>query len=132
MRAVADEPTDEHLHEWRKRTKELWHALQILRPAAPKRMQARAKQAHRLSDLLGDDHDLAVLREHVATTACPAEDEATRTALLSLIDRRRASLQREALKLGARVYDRRPKRFARSVERDWRKRAAKHPEPIAG
>jgi hypothetical protein len=95
-------------------------------------MQARAKQAHRLSDLLGDDHDLAVLREHVATTAFPAEDEATRTALLSLIDRRRASLQREALKLGARVYDRRPKRFARSVERDWRKRAAKHPEPIAG
>jgi CHAD domain-containing protein len=132
MRAAADEPSDEHLHEWRKRAKDLWHALQILRPAAPKRMQARAKQAHRLSDLLGDDHDLAVLREHVAGTAFPAEQEATRTALLSVIDRRRGSLQREAFKLGAQVYARRPKTFARSVARRWRKRAAKHPEPIAG
>jgi hypothetical protein len=40
MRAAADEPIDEHLHEWRKRTKDLWHALQILRPADPKRMKA--------------------------------------------------------------------------------------------
>jgi CHAD domain-containing protein len=132
MRAAAAEPSDEHLHEWRKRAKDLWHALQILRPAAPKRMKARADQAHRLSDLLGDDHDLAVLREHVAKAAFPAAQEATRTALLSVIDRRRARLQREALKLGARVYGRRPKSYVRSVERRWQKRAAKQPEPIAG
>jgi CHAD domain-containing protein len=132
MRAAADEPSDEHLHEWRKRAKDHWHALQIVRPADPKRVKARAKQAHRLSDLLGDDHDLAVLREHVAKTAFPAEHEATRRALLSVIDRRRASLQREAFKLGARVYDRRPKRFARAVAQGWRKRAPKQPEPIAG
>ena len=132
MRAAVVEPSDEHFHEWRKRAKDLWHALQILRPAAPKRMKARADRAHRLSDLLGDDHDLALLREHVAKTAFPAEQEATRTALLSVIDRRRGSLQREALKLGARVYGRRPKRFARSVARRWQKRAAKRPEPIAG
>ena len=132
MRAAADERADEHLHEWRKRAKDLWHALQILRPADPKRMKARADRAHDLSDLLGDDHDLAVLREHVATTAWPAEEEASRSALLSVIDRRRASLQREAFKLGARVYGRRPKRFVRSIERGWRKRAAKRPAPVAG
>jgi CHAD domain-containing protein len=132
MRAAADEPSDEHLHEWRKRAKDLWHALQILRPAAPKRMRARAKRAHRLSDLLGEDHDLAVLREHVVQADSPVVQEPARTALLSLIDRRRAALQREALKLGGRLYARRPKRFARSVERAWQKRAAKQPEPIAG
>jgi CHAD domain-containing protein len=132
MRAAADEPSDEHLHGWRKRAKDLWHALQILRPAAPKRMKAPAKRAHRLSDLLGEDHDLAVLREHIGHADGAFEQEATRTALLSAIDRRRGSLQREALKLGARVYGRRPKRFARAVERGWQKRAAKQPEPIAG
>ena len=131
MRAAAAEPSDEHLHEWRKRAKDLWHALQILRQAAPKRMQARAKRAHRLSDVLGDDHDLAVLRVQVARTAFPADEEATRTALLSVIDRRRSSLQREAFKLGARVYTSRPG-LARAVARRWQKRAAKHPEPIAG
>jgi hypothetical protein len=73
-----------------------------------------------------------VLREHVAREDVAVGQEATRTALLSLIDRRRGSLQREALKLGARVYGRRPKSFARSVERRWRKRAAKQPKPIAG
>jgi CHAD domain-containing protein len=131
MRAAADESSDEHLHEWRKRAKDLWHALQIARPADPKRMKARANRAHRLSDLLGDDHDLAVLREHVARGGS-AMQEPARTALLSVIDRRRASLQREALKLGARVYARRPKRFAAAVEQSWSKRAPKQPEPIAG
>jgi CHAD domain-containing protein len=132
MRAAAEEPSTEHLHEWRKRAKDLWHAVQIVRPAAPKRMKALAKQAHSLSDLLGDDHDLAVLREHVAGTGVAFEREATRTALLSVIDRRRASLRRQAFKLGQRIYARRPKSFARSVERGWAKRTAKHPEPVAG
>jgi CHAD domain-containing protein len=132
MRAAADDPSDEHLHEWRKRAKDLWHALQIVRSAAPKRMKTQARRAHRLSDLLGEDHDLAVLREHVGQAGGSFEHEATRTALLSVIDRRRASLQREALRLGSRVYARRPKRFARSIERGWQKRAAKHPEPLAG
>jgi len=132
MRAAADEPTDEHLHEWRKRAKDLWHALQIVRPAHPKRMKARANRAHQLSDLLGDDHDLAVLREHVAECDPRVMQESARAALLSVIDRRRGSLQRAALKLGARVYGRKPKSFARAVERAWQKRAPKRPEPIAG
>jgi CHAD domain-containing protein len=132
MRAAADEPTDEHLHEWRKRAKDLWHALQIVRPADPKRMKSRASQAHELSDLLGDDHDLAVLRVHLAAADPTVLAKPTQTALLSVIDRRRSSLQRDALKLGARVYGRRPKSFAGDVERRWRKRAPKRPEPVAG
>ena len=132
MGAAADEPTDEHLHEWRKRAKDLWHALQIVRPADPKRMKSRASRAHELSDLLGDDHDLAVLRVHVAAADPTVLRKPAQTALLSVIDRRRSSLQRDALKLGARVYRRRPKSFAGDVERRWRKRALKRPEPVAG
>jgi hypothetical protein len=74
----------------------------------------------------------AVLREHVAQEAVAVGQEATRRALLSLIDRRRGPLQREALKLGASVYGRRPKSFGHSVERGGQERAAKPPEPIAG
>jgi CHAD domain-containing protein len=132
MRAAADEPSNKHLHEWRKRAKDLWHAAQIVRPAAPKRMKRLAKRAHRLSDLLGDDHDLSVLRERVAQTGVDFDQEATRAALLSVIDRRRAALQRRAFRLGERIYARSPKAFARSAERSWDKRAAKHPQPVAG
>jgi CHAD domain-containing protein len=132
MRAAADEPSDERLHEWRKRSKDLWHALQILRPAAPKRMKKLANRAHRLSDLLGDDHDLALLRARVEQAGGSFEREASRAALLAVIDRRRLSLQSDAFKLGAKIYEASPKRFGRSVERGWRKRAATHPQPVAG
>ena len=132
MRAAAKEPSDENLHEWRKRSKDIWHAAQILRPAAPKRMKKFAKRAHRLSDLLGDDHDLAVLRAQVEQAGGSFEHEAGQAALLAVIDRRRRSLQRDAFKLGAKVYGASPKRFGRSIERGWNKRAAAHPRPVAG
>jgi CHAD domain-containing protein len=63
LRAARATPTDEHFHEWRKRVKDLWYAAQILRPAEPRRMKKLAARAHGLSNLLGADHDLAILRE---------------------------------------------------------------------
>jgi CHAD domain-containing protein len=45
MKATADEPSTENLHEWRKRAKDLWHVLQILRPAGPKRIRS-SRDAH--------------------------------------------------------------------------------------
>jgi CHAD domain-containing protein len=132
MRAAADDPSTARLHEWRKRTKDLWHAEQLLRPADPKRMKKLAKRTHDLSDLLGDDHDLAVLetyvREHPG--ALPAPDD--REALLAVIERRREKLQRRAFALGAKLYRRSPKRFVKRVERGWKKRAADSPRQVAG
>jgi CHAD domain-containing protein len=103
-------PTTERLHEWRKRVKDLWHAAQILRPADPKRLRPLARDAHGLSDLLGDDHDLAVLRaEALRGRREYFVDSAERDALTALIDRRRAELRRAALDLGAKVYARKPR-----------------------
>jgi CHAD domain-containing protein len=112
LKAARRDADTEQLHELRKRAKDLWHAAQILRPAAPKRMKKLARRAHALSDLLGDDHDLAVLRaaarERNATLA-PGE-----LALLEgLIARRRGRLQRKALSRGRRVYARKPRKLAR-------------------
>jgi CHAD domain-containing protein len=114
MRAARKDPSVERLHEWRKRVKDLWHADELLRPAKPKRMRRWARDAHRLSDLLGEDHDLAVLRQRVA-----APD------LRAVIDRRRTDLQAEAFALGARIYGRRPRALAHRVEAWWRRRVAK-------
>jgi CHAD domain-containing protein len=113
MRAARKDPSAEALHEWRKRVKDLWHAYELLRPADPKPMKRRAKEAHRLSDLLGEDHDLAVLR-----------GRAGGADLRGVIDRRRAELQKQAFALGKRVYARKPRALARRVEVRWRRRAA--------
>jgi CHAD domain-containing protein len=123
MNAAAEEPSPEHLHEWRKRVKDLWHAEQILRTASPKKMKKLARRTHKLSDLLGDDHDLAELRDYVATHRQCFDDRVAQEALVAVIHRRRRDLQRGALRLGAKLYRRSPKRFVGSIERGFNQRA---------
>ena len=132
MRAAAQDPTDANLHEARKRVKDLWHATQLLRLAAPKKLKRLSRRAHRLADLLGDDHDLAVLRDAIRAHPQCFDDDAAQQALLAVLDRRRAALQRRALELGAEIYAQPPKRFVAAVRRGWRKRAAGRPAPVAG
>jgi CHAD domain-containing protein len=132
LRAACADPSVENLHDYRKRVKDLWHAAQLLRPAHPKRMKRLSRRAHEVADLLGDDHDLSVLREYVEVHPQLVEDAAARDALLAVLDRRRDELRRRALKLGRRLHKRSPERFVDSVERGWRKRAAARPKPLAG
>jgi CHAD domain-containing protein len=124
MRRAAADPTSENFHEWRKRVKDLWHALQILRSAAPRRMNKLANRTHKLSDLLGDDHDLAELRHYVLTHRQLFDDRLEVVGLMRAIDRRRAELHGQAIELGSSLYARRPKRFVSAIGRRWAKNAA--------
>jgi CHAD domain-containing protein len=117
--AVArGEPTPEHLHEWRKRAKDLWYHERLLTPAWPVVLAAQADEAHVLTELLGDDHDLAVLAERLRAPAplTPAVD-ADRDALLALVAERSAELQAAATRLGGRLYAESPKAFFRRLAR---------------
>lgn len=120
-RAALDDPSPEHLHEWRKRVKDLWYSAQILEAAAPRRMKKLARAAHELSDLLGEDHDLVLLEER-------AREEGTRlqggaaVALRTMAERRRGELQARAFAMGPDVYGKRPAAFVSRIERGWRKR----------
>jgi CHAD domain-containing protein len=84
--AIAD-PTVEKLHEWRKQAKYLRYQLEILTPIWPERMEELAREADRIGDLLGDDHDLAVLRQTLTANPERFGDEGDQEALLALIDR---------------------------------------------
>jgi CHAD domain-containing protein len=109
----------ENLHEWRKQVKYLWHQLQVLEPLWPALIGELADQAHKLADYLGDDHDLAVLRERVLEHKGAFPDTSSRSALLALIDRCRVELQDKAFVLGARIYEERPKEFETRFGRYW-------------
>jgi CHAD domain-containing protein len=120
-RAMRNEPSVEGLHEWRKRTKELWYHHELLRPLWKPVMKAVGDEAHALSDKLGDDHDLAVLHEWAREHADPAPE------LVEAVEGRRRQLQEAAFELGARLYADRPKVFIRRLERLYeasRERAA--------
>lgn len=123
MRRAQADPNNENLHEWRKRVKDLWHAMQIMRPAAPKKMRKLAKRTHALSDLLGDYHDLAELRHYVGQHPDSFEDRLTQAAQIAVIDRRRNQLQQRAFASGQKLYRRSPKRFVKGIEHGWRNNA---------
>ncbi len=108
----------EDLHDWRKRAKDLWYHLQLLEPLSPAALKGLAGEAHHLSDLLGDDHDLAVLRDNLIDggSAIRADTD----ALVALIDTRREQLQAQSRLTGARLYAEPPKAFRRRLHRYWK------------
>jgi CHAD domain-containing protein len=114
---ACQEPTAENLHEWRKRTKDLWYHLRLVKSVAPDIVGGHADETHRLSDLLGDDHDLALLGERLRNGS--GELAVDIDAVVALIDHRREQLRTEAIRVGARVYAERPKTFARRLHRYW-------------
>jgi CHAD domain-containing protein len=122
--ARADsEPSTENLHEWRKRVKDLWYHQRLLKPAWPEVVGAQADEAHELSDLLGAEHDLAVLAERLEAEP-PIEGAGP---VLELIEERRAELLAQIRALGRRVYAEKPKRFADRMSRYVRTPAARDP-----
>jgi CHAD domain-containing protein len=128
------EPTAKNLHEWRKRAKDLWYHLRLLTPTSPGIVGGHADEAHRLSDVLGDDHDLAVLAQTLASLT--NEIAADLDPVLALIVHRRHELQHEVLLLGDRLYAERPRAFARRIHRYWKAwragaRAAQAHRPVA-
>jgi CHAD domain-containing protein len=79
-----------------------------------------AQRADDLGELLGEEHDLAVLAERVraeakATRAAGALGSGSRKALLRAIAKRRRRLRRRALREGGGLYGSSPRKFMRRV-----------------
>ena len=111
--------TDEALHEWRKRAKDLRYHVDLLEPVWPEAMKDFEKALHELTDRLGDDHDFGDLRRALTSSPRLTAGAADVTTLIELIDRRRSELQSAARPLGARIYSEKPKAFTRRIESYW-------------
>lgn len=108
-------PTTEALHEWRKQVKYHWYHVRLLAPIDPDTLGPRRAALKTLSDLLGDDHDLAMLDPVLA--ALPAAELG---ALPRALAARRETLQASAFELGGTLYAERPKVLRRHCRRRWR------------
>ncbi len=109
-------PGDQAMHDWRKRVKSLYYALDMLGGKRIKGARKATRRADRLGDLLGEEHDLWMLsvyaEEHQDLFG---GDSRAREELVELIERRRRRLRKRALKLGARLYKRSPSRFTQRL-----------------
>jgi CHAD domain-containing protein len=119
LRAVEEEASVTNLHELRKRVKDLWYQVRLVRDADKQMLGSLADHAHDLSDHLGDDHDLALLRETVQRRRAAFAGAADKRHLLEEIDARRGELQFAAISLAERIYTEKPKRFTKRIEKRW-------------
>ncbi|MDQ3759956.1 MAG: CHAD domain-containing protein [Actinomycetota bacterium] len=116
-RAMGD-PSDETVHEWRKRVKDLWYSLRLLEDVWPESIGATASEAHALSELLGDHHDLGEVRI-AAEAGAPELSPEAQVELLKWVRIRQDELHRAAMALGRRLYAERPRRYAQRLEGLW-------------
>jgi CYTH domain-containing protein/CHAD domain-containing protein len=116
--ALGGEPGFEAVHDLRKRGKDLWYQLRLLRDAWQPVLEPTAEEIHDFTDKLGDHHDLAVLCVDLAGRT--EVDPVHRETLRALIEARQASLLSEARAAGERVYAEKPKAFERRLHGYWR------------
>jgi CHAD domain-containing protein len=119
FKEVTSEATVTTLHEWRKQVKYLRYQLEILRTLWPEEIEPLAGQTAHLGELLGDDHDLAVLRQTLTDDPARFGDEKALEMLFALIDRRRKELQEEGMQLGSQLFQDSPKAFVRRLHSYW-------------
>ncbi len=119
LSVAYEDPTTDNFHEWRKRVKYHWYHLRLLTPVWPKVLGTRADAAHDLSNLLGADHDLAVLRQTLLDARGEIDDPNAIQTLLALLDRRQEHLRTAARPLGRRLFAEKPKVFLKRMEDYW-------------
>jgi CHAD domain-containing protein len=107
-RAARDARTDERLHAWRRQIKYCAHQLETIRSISAGKTTKRLRACAKIADLLGRDHDLAMLQERAALADL---DAASALLVADEIRDERVKLQRRALRLGERLHRVKARKF---------------------
>lgn len=113
LEAAVQKTSTKNLHTFRKRAKELWYQLRILRPLAPAVFRELNDELKTIGEYLGQVHDLAFVAERLSSIGS-AHKQGDRI-LNALVDSRAKELERTAIALGERFYAERPRQFARRI-----------------
>ena len=133
MTRAQENTTTEALHDWRKRVKYLWHQLEFIQPIRPTLLNELGEALHSLSGSLGNEHDLAELKQLVTNEPdlLPAPDQ--QKALFAMIDFHRKEHQAAASNLGQQLYAEQPKIFVQHLQiywQAWRTEKPARPNPL--
>jgi CHAD domain-containing protein len=113
------DPSDEQLHEARKQAKHLGQALEILAgKTPPKKAKKVLDRADDVGDLLGDDHDFAVVEAKLL--ARPVGDAKTKKKLRARLEAKRARLQKKALAEADKLFRKKTRRILRRAAKRTR------------
>ncbi|HEY8277330.1 MAG TPA: CHAD domain-containing protein [Methyloceanibacter sp.] len=110
---------DEDFHEWRKDVQHHWRHMQLLAPSWPAVLNARVENARALSQLLGDDHDIALLSRLISTPTMIFGTPDDTQSFLRRCRKRQKALRREAEMRGEHLFADRPRSFVGQIEEHW-------------
>ena len=119
MKKAYKKNTPEAFHDWRKRSKYLRYHINLLREIWHHPMKGMEKELHQLTDYLGDDHDLTVLKKQIE--AMDYENKEAKAYIINIIDRKKAELQRLARPLGEKLLLDNKKDFLNRIKLYWDK-----------
>lgn len=119
--AVGDN-SGESFHEWRKRVKDHWYHMRLIRNCWKKPMKAREKCVGKLGKLLGRDHDLYVFRCHLEKQSESFGDDIRISQLVEMIGKESNNLRHKAVKLGEKLFVEKKKRFCKRISFYWNSR----------
>ena len=102
----------ESLHEWRKQTKYLRTGADLLAEAGARGLKKLSRQAERIADQLGEEHDLAVLERSLRARG----GDIDAPELIARLAQRRRVLQAKALRVGEKAFALRAGEFVAAVK----------------
>jgi CHAD domain-containing protein len=117
MEDAYDDPEFERFHEWRKRIKYHRYHCRLLRQVWVGPMKARRSELKTLSDVIGDENDLAEFSMMMHDEKL--FDEATRATLGERITGRRSELHRQGRALGERLFAEHPDQLVDRIGSYW-------------
>jgi CHAD domain-containing protein len=131
FREAYSEGSDESFHEWRKSVQLHWRHMALLSNAWPDYFAVRVNEARALSQILGDDHDLALLKAFVAAEPSARISSAQANSIGKLARRRQKQLRTMAQPIGVRLYAEGAKGLHRRMSQYWLSAATLKQQPKA-
>jgi len=122
----------EMLHSWRKRVKDQAAQLRLFRRVVPPGFRERIGAEKETAELLGDEHDLWLLAEHLRAETLPSDAAAARDLLLDEIERRRTALRKQAFERGREFSSQKEDEFSRLIGKAWDKASRSRARKGAG
>jgi CHAD domain-containing protein len=130
FRGAYAEGSDDSFHEWRKWVQQHWRHMMLLSNAWPEYFAARITESRGLSQILGDDHDLALLKAYIRAKSTGRIDSAQANIVEKLARRRQKQLRAAAQPMGARLYADGARGLQRRMAQYWKSAVAlKEQEP---
>lgn len=111
-RAIDEGASIEALHDWRKRVKRRRHLSALVPVATAVTTRAIQADLEDLGEILGEEHDLALLLELLDRTPSLLAPSEGRAAFLDLVADRRRRLKKVAIGLGEELYGDKTRAFA--------------------